>query len=47
MDLTPDQIEEIEDLLGQLETLDPADLPRPAAELVEILGEILETDDDS
>ena len=43
MDLTPEQIDEIEAMLERLETLDPADLPEPAAELVELLGRILET----
>jgi len=42
MDLTPEQIEEIEAKLAQLETMDPADLPEPAAELVTLLGKILE-----
>lgn len=47
MDLTPEQIEEIESRLEQLETLDPADLPEPAAELVALLGRILEESDES
>ena len=42
MDLTPEQIDEIETMLEKLETLDPADLPEPAAELVELLSRILE-----
>lgn len=32
----------IEEKLRELAELDPADLPRPAAELAEILGDILE-----
>jgi hypothetical protein len=46
MDLTADQIEEIEAKLRQLETLDPAELPEPAAELVALLGRILEESDE-
>lgn len=42
MDLSPQQIEEISQALEKLETLDPADLPEPAAELVTLLNSILE-----
>lgn len=42
MDLTAEQIEAIEEKLNQLTKLDPAELPGPAAELVELLNEILE-----
>jgi hypothetical protein len=42
MDLTPEQIQEIEAKLAQLETLDPAELPEPAADLVALLGKILD-----
>ncbi|MGD2102385.1 MAG: hypothetical protein PVG83_09105 [Acidimicrobiia bacterium] len=45
MDLTPSQIEEIEEKLNMLETLDPADLPEPAAELVALLTAILDEED--
>lgn len=45
MDLSPEQIEAIEEKLNQLTELDPADLPGPAAELVELLSEILEESD--
>lgn len=45
MDLTPSQIEEIEEKLNLLETLDPADIPEPAAELVALLTEILDEED--
>lgn len=43
MDLTPEQIDEIEAKLEKLETLDPSELPEPAAELVELLSRILES----
>ena len=42
MDLTPEQIDEIEAMLEKLGTLDPSELPEPAAELVELLGRILD-----
>jgi hypothetical protein len=42
MDLSPEQIEEIEAKLGELETMDPAELPDPAAELVALLSKILD-----
>jgi hypothetical protein len=42
MDLSPEQIEEIEAKLTELETMDPADLPEPAAELVTLLSRILD-----
>lgn len=42
MDLTDNQISEIESKLGELEGLDPADLPEPAAELVAMLTRILD-----
>lgn len=45
MDLSPEQIEEINQALEKLETLDPADLPEPAAELVTLLNSILEETD--
>lgn len=45
MDLTPNQIEEIEAKLAQLEELDPSELPGPAAELVALLSQILEETD--
>lgn len=44
MDLTSSQVEEIEGLIAQLESVDPADLPEPAAALVEMLNQILEED---
>lgn len=45
MDLSPEQIEEISKALEKLETLDPAELPEPAAELVMLLNSILEETD--
>lgn len=42
VELNPEQTEQIEDLLLQLEELDPAVLPVPAVELAALLGEILE-----
>jgi len=42
MDLTPEQVTEINQALEKLETLDPADIPGPAADLVELLNSILE-----
>lgn len=47
MDLSPEQIEEIELALSKLEELDPAELPEPAAELVELLNQLLEETDES
>lgn len=46
MDLSPQQIEEIEKALEKLETLDPAELPEPAADLVALLSEILDETED-
>lgn len=43
MDLTPDQVSQIEEALKKLEEMDPAALPEPAAQLAELLGEILES----
>jgi hypothetical protein len=42
MDLTPEQVDEIETMLDKLETMDPADLPEPAADLAALLSRILE-----
>ena len=42
MDLSQTQMDELESALQQLEELDPADLPEPAAHLAEVLGRILE-----
>ena len=42
MDISAEQLSQIEDALAKLSELDPAALPEPAAELAELLGEILE-----
>ncbi len=42
MDLTEAQIEQLEAALKQLDELDPASLPEPAAELASLLGQILD-----
>ncbi len=42
MDLSPEQVEEIEAALHRLESLDPADVPEPAAELAALLSRLLE-----
>ena len=47
VELNSEQTEQIEDLLTQLEELDPAELPVPAVELAALLGEILEGTDGS
>ncbi len=47
MDLSEDQISEIEAKLAELETLDPADLPEPAAQLVAMLTRILDESEDA
>lgn len=47
MDLSPEQIEEIEQALHKLETVDPAELPEPAAELVSLLSQLLDETDES
>jgi hypothetical protein len=46
MDLSPEQIEEINLALEKLETMDPADLPEPAAELVQLLSRLLDDTDE-
>lgn len=43
MDLSESQIEELELALERLQQLDPADLPEPAAELADLLAQILDT----
>lgn len=47
MDLTSEQVQEIEDKLEELARLDPADLPEPAAELVAILERLLDETEES
>ena len=46
MNLTEAQIAQLEDALRQLEEVDPADLPEPAAELAAMLGRLLDGSDD-
>ncbi len=47
MDLTPEELEEIDDALRSLEELDPAQLPEPVSRLTELLTEILDRSDRS
>jgi hypothetical protein len=47
MDLSAEQITEINQAIEKLETLDPADIPEPAAELVTLLNSILEETDET
>lgn len=47
MDLTPEQIEQLEAALARLEELDPSQLPEPAAELANLLSSILEESEPS
>ncbi len=47
MELNEQQTEQIEDLLSQLDRLDPAEVPLPAADLAALLGEILAGTDSS
>ena len=42
MELNESQVSEIEAALEKLDTVDPADLPEPAAELADLLGQIIE-----
>lgn len=47
MDLSEDQIQQIESLLDRLKELDPAELPEPAAELASLLSGLLESTEPS
>jgi hypothetical protein len=47
MDLTPEQIEQLEAALARLEELDPSQLPEPAADLANLLSSILEESEQS
>lgn len=47
MDLSQDVTARIEELLAELEELDPADLPEPAAELAALLGSVLDATEHS
>lgn len=42
MEVTPEERERLESALAELENLDPADLPDPAARLAELLGRMLD-----
>lgn len=42
MDLSPEEIDQISEALSQLESVDAAELPEPAAELVALLSRLLE-----
>ena len=42
MDLSESQIEQLETALEQLEAVDPARLPEPAAQLADLLNKILD-----
>ena len=43
MELTPELVEELETLLSEIEDLDPAQVPEPAAQLADLLGRILDS----
>ncbi len=45
MDLSKEQIDELEAALERLNELDPALVPDPAAQLAELLGRILDNTD--
>lgn len=47
MELSDEQRRSLEDLLSRIDELDPAEVPEPAAELAELLGEILERTEQS
>lgn len=42
MEVTPEEREDLEAALAELERLDPADLPGPAARLADLLGRLLD-----
>lgn len=42
MELTPEQVDELEGALERMADLDPAQLPPPATELADLLSRILE-----
>lgn len=42
MDITEEQLDELEQALQRLGELDPADLPEPASALVDLLSRILD-----
>ncbi|MFO7299149.1 MAG: hypothetical protein DIU67_003020 [Actinomycetes bacterium] len=42
MELTPETVAELEELVARIEELDPAEVPEPAARLADLLGRILD-----
>lgn len=42
MEVTPEERLRLEEALAELEELDPADLPAPAARLADLLGHLLD-----
>jgi hypothetical protein len=47
MDLTQEQLDRLEEAMRGLEELDPAEVPRPAADLAAVLASILEESESS
>ena len=47
MEVTPEERDELEEALAELERLDPAELPGPAARLADLLGRLLDPSEDS
>lgn len=47
MQVTPEERSRLEQALAELEQLDPADLPDPATRLAELLGRLLDPDEES
>lgn len=46
MDLTPEERSSLEEALAELDTVDPADLPGPAARLADLLSRLLDPTED-
>lgn len=42
MEVSPEERRRLEEALAELETLDPADLPGPAARLADLLSRLLD-----
>ena len=42
MEVTPEERQDLEAALAELEQLDPAQLPEPAARLADLLGRLLD-----
>jgi hypothetical protein len=47
MEVTPEERLRLEEALAELEELDPADLPDPAARLADLLGHMLDPSEES